>query len=279
MPTTLTVAGIDLETDLPGVAVTELPDLLFRSRTEADTLAIPGVAGDYLAGPTTVPAREFSVGVWVDGGTVAGNRDLLDQLATLIGSSTVPIESADLPGVRLYARLIEAKPVAVQPAHVNPWTSGELRFRADYPYWRETWAQWIGFGTSYVPLPVWNAPTAPIYEIWGPATTPIDLIHADHAGTVLRTTRLSITLNTDQDFVRIITEAWGMSIWKSVAGTLSQDETLLHVDYLFPKPLESPGGTAYQEHFPMVKLAAGGGTPRGRAYYPRQALAGKRAAA
>lgn len=274
---TVYLNGIDLEAELDGVVVTDLPDLLHRIPIDLDSVSVPGVAGVLAAGDPTIGAREFTVGLWVDGQTVDRNRDRLDALAALIGPAVIPIESIDLGGVTIFARLVGIRTVPVQPALVVPWTNSELVFRADDPYWRETWSQWIGFGTSFVPLPVWNAPTAPVYEIWGPVTTWVELTQADHAGTPLRTSRFNITLNTDQDFLRIYTEAFGMSIWKSVAGVLTQDDSLLDVDSLFPKPLEAFGGAAYQGHAPQVKLAAGGGTPRGKALYPRQALNARRA--
>lgn len=274
---TIYLNGVDLEAELDGVLVTELPDFLHRLPVDVGSLVVPGVAGVLPTGPAVVPAREFSIGVWVDGQTVEGNRDRLDALAALIGATVIPVESIDLGGTVIFARLLEARPVPVQPALVTPWTNGELVFRAEDPYWREAWAQWIGFGTGFVALPVWNAPTAPVYEIWGPVTDWVDLVQADPDGTPRRTSRFNITLNTDQDFVRIYTEAFGMSIWKSIAGTLTQDDTLLDVDSLFPQHLEAPGGAAYLRHYPMVKLAAGGGTPRGKACYPRQALNPRRA--
>lgn len=268
----LWIDDIDLEAEFPGLYVASLPDVLNRAEFLQDLVQVSGAAGGYGTGPLGIPPKTFSVGISMNGVTVAAGRQMIRDLHALAGPALRAVRVGDRAELLIYARLTKAEWVGEAPQLVNTWVYGRVHFEAPYPVWREVSALWYGFGTTRTPLPIWNAVTAPVIEIRGPATGPIDLILSDATGADRRTSRFQTSLNTDQDFLRIFTEAWGMAVFKSTAGVLAQDDSLLDANapYLFPGQLDPALGNPYLQHYPMYRVVASGGTPQGRAYYPKQ---------
>lgn len=268
------VHGVDLEAEFPGCLVAALPDVLDRVQTLMDGVAVPGMAGELLSGPGTVPAREFTIGLTMSDESPTAVRQMLTNIRAAVGAHLVQVRIADGLELAIDARCIGGRAVGDYAPLAAAGLSADLVFRAPHPYWRERSAlSYIVTGTP-TPLPQGNAPTAALWEIWpATATTVVDpvLTLYDHTGTAVRiSTFTGLSIPVD-DVLTIITAPDQMALVYSDAGVVAQNDALLPAGQLFPVAIDPHAhGNPYHQHWPMAAVTASAGTPICRVTYPRQ---------
>lgn len=273
---TVYLHGVDIEAEWPQIEVARLPDALHRAETLLAGVTIPGMAGQLVTGPVEVPPREFSIGLLIDETSVLGVRQRLQEIRSLVGAHVIEVRIADGLELSIEARCVGGDALAIGPALATDWANAELRFVADHPYWRDRWASIYHIGGTLVPLPMGNAPTAPIWEVFsadGNDVTSPAITVCDHTGTPRRVSTFTGLVIPGTDVLTIETAVDRMAILYSTAGVVAQNDALLPSGQLLPASLDPYAlGNPYLQHFPMVKVTAASGTPAARVTYPRHFL-------
>lgn len=273
---TLYLAGYDVEAEWPTVQMTSRFDLLHRAETILAGVAIPGVAGLVAAGPVDVPARSFAVGLEIDETSVAGVRQRIHEIRGLIGSHLVEVRVADGIELVIDARCVGGDAVPDAPGLVSHGGNAELRFVADHPFWRYRYPEIYHLGTSLVAIPLGNAPSSALWELFSADGNDVDdpvITVCDHTGTPRRVTTFTGLTIPGDDVLTLETDPLRQAVLYSDAGVVAQDDTLLPSGQLLPPALDPHAyGNPYRQNWPMAKVTAASGTPAGRLTVWRQFL-------
>lgn len=263
----VTIAGYDLEATFPGLSIRLLPDYLHRPRLSKEAVSVPGVPGRVYPGILDVADRTIRVSGVISKATAAEVRTILRSLDQIVGTRPVVLQTADMGGLQIIARMEQFDPTPMQPQMLSGGLTFEMVFRAEMPYWESTTGTTVAFNATATAMPAGTAPSPWLIKVNGPATNPL-LTYANSAGTTLWTAGLTVTI-AGGDFVRIVTDPLTMGIFHSVSGVVTQNDQLL-TSGRFPLPLDGEDGVPYLSQWPTLKVTVSAGTPSGEAQYTKR---------
>lgn len=269
MPSTVWIGGVDLDATLPGILFSDLPDHLTRPAIAVPRVEIPGRPGGLAAGPARVGTREFTLTGYLDAGSLANTRALLDVLNSLWSpGQEVSVRTADRSDRELLAHLVALPARPYKPELLSPWVAFDIRLEALHPYLRDVTATELTLTTSKVPVPCGTAPHGGLLRILGAATPVVDPVveYFTNAEALVATSTFTVSLASG-DWIEIDLDQ--RTVRTSIASVVTQNDALLTAG-VFPHLIDHQDGTFRTAAWPKLQLSATSGTPAGTLTYRRQ---------
>lgn len=262
MPTTVWINDVDLETAIPGLGITAVPDILHRTTFSLEGDTVLGRAG-VVESPSAlvVGPRRITISgeVLNDSLTATGVRDLLRTVHRICGPGLVTIRTSDRPALEFEARLHAVSASAYQPQAISTALHFTLEFLAPQPYGQARWPSLYVLDTVSREVGGGDAPMTPTIRLFGAATT-ITLTYMTAGGVVVRTSVFGVTLAA-ADWLEVDVASGRITL--STAGTLTEAPGALTAGQ-FPTAIDpSSHGDPWTGHRPRMVLSAVSGSPTG----------------